>query len=208
MVCTSFSDGRAAGSLSNHRSTTAMIPLRPPGYVPSPAVVQHHAQLASRKLSSTAAVIHDSRRPLNTRTLCAWPAWYRHTHARQTILTTSHYYTATRSLLLPSRIQRYNSNKIADTKPPRQQCTAPARTQSAHTTTTAQHEDTGTRPSSHFTLSHTFVTHTHLYNCAKPAKTRSVTGGPDAFFKTQSTPTARQPRRLRTRHFTNAIIKY
>ena len=38
------------------------------------AFVHKHAQLASLKLSSTAAVIHDSRSPLNTRTLCAWPA--------------------------------------------------------------------------------------------------------------------------------------
>ena len=83
VVCASFSDGRAAESLSNHRYITAITPLRPLWYVPSPAVAQQHAQLAYRKSSSTAAVIHDSRRPLNTHTLCAWPARYSHTHTRQ-----------------------------------------------------------------------------------------------------------------------------
>ena len=82
VVCTSISVGHAARSLSYHRFITAMTPLRPPWYVPSPAVVQPHAQLASRKASSTAAVIHDSRRPFNTHTLCSWPALHRHTKPR------------------------------------------------------------------------------------------------------------------------------
>ena len=124
VVCTSFSDGRAVGSLSSHRSITAMTPLRPPRYVPSPAVVQRHAHLASRKPSCTTAVIHDSRRPLNTRTLCARPARYKHTHARDN---DSNYIlsyavaSATRKQLQHSNKafplvfhkRRYNSNAIA-----------------------------------------------------------------------------------------------
>ena len=72
----------AAGLLASHRCITAMTPLRPLWHVLLPPIVQQHAQLASRKLSCTAAMIHDSRRLLNTRTLCAWPTWYRHTHVR------------------------------------------------------------------------------------------------------------------------------
>ena len=121
VICTSFSDGRAVGSLSSHRSITAMTPQRPPWCVPSPAVVQRHAYLASRKPSCTTAVIHDSRRPLNTRTLCARPAWYRHTHARDKYILSYAVASATRKQLqhsnkafpLAFHKHRYNRNAIA-----------------------------------------------------------------------------------------------
>ena len=55
VVCTSFSDGRAAGLQFDHRSITAMTPLRPPWYVPSKAVLQ---VTTTRSAGASKAVKH------------------------------------------------------------------------------------------------------------------------------------------------------